>query len=70
MMVEQIAAVYAIGAVIAAIILGAVEDRSHDDWAGGWCIAALWPLVFVAVAVCVIIGWPFWLGRQIRRLLP
>jgi len=69
-MTEQIVVIYVIGAVISAIILGAVEDRADDDWAGGWCIAALWPLVFVVVAVCAFIGGPFWLGRQIRRLLP
>jgi hypothetical protein len=68
---EQIAAVvYVVGTVISAIILGAVEDRSEDDWLSGWCVAALWPLILFAIAAFVFIGGPFWLGRQIRKILP
>ena len=66
--VEQGATIYLIGVVIAAVIVGAFIDEARDDWAGGWMAAALWPVIFAACAIMVIVGGPFWLGRSLRKI--
>ena len=65
--IETIAAIYVIGVVISAIVLGFEADYG-DDWVGGYSLAVLWPVILMTIGVCALVGGPFWLGQQIRRL--
>ena len=69
-MVENIAIIYAIGVVLAAVYFGYAEYSTMNSFDGNgehW-LCLFWPVCVAACLIYAAVEGPFWLGRKLYDL--